>query len=246
VLVCYEATGHDVDVLIQRWVTTATDPASGCATEGRLEDFADLTANVDAQGAINDGAITSHLPGAYAPDTSIPAEHFGEAALDLAALLDEAFRDECLAYRSIWIHSRSSPSDSSNLQDYVAPRRPDVRTCAASGTKFFDSNANGERDPGARGIPRFLIWPDYDNDGVRDDDEPFSVSDNRGRYVIFDIHGTGHLHAQGNAPDQEKPSARDRLGLLVPQRRHRRWNGHGPGRTLRMCLGSVQQQRNPQ
>ncbi len=34
VLVSYEAQGNDVSVVIQRWVTTQTDPASGCATTG--------------------------------------------------------------------------------------------------------------------------------------------------------------------------------------------------------------------
>jgi hypothetical protein len=190
VLVSYQASGNDVVVVIQRWITTATDADTGCATRGRLDAFTRLTPNVDAQGAINSGAITSRLPGTYAPGDSIPAERFGEAALNLATLLDQAFDDPCLAYRSIWMHTRSSTSESSNMQDYVAPRRLDVRTCSASGTKFFDSNANGRRDSGERGIPRFLIWADYDDDGVHDSDEPFSVSDNRGRYVIFDIRGT--------------------------------------------------------
>ena len=35
VLVSYEAQGNDVSVVIQRWVTTQTDAASGCATTGR-------------------------------------------------------------------------------------------------------------------------------------------------------------------------------------------------------------------
>ena len=32
------------------------------------------------------------------------------------------------------------------MQDYVAPQPLDARTCAAAGTKFFDRNANGQRD----------------------------------------------------------------------------------------------------
>ena len=55
--------------------------------------------------------------------------------------------EECMAFTSVWMHSRSSIADSSNLQDYVAPRRLDVRTCSASGTKFFDRDADGVRDP---------------------------------------------------------------------------------------------------
>ena len=73
------------------------------------------------------------------------------------------------------------------MDDYVAPVPLSVRTCSASGTKFFDLDADGVRDPGEPGLPRFLIWADYDNDGVRDSTEPFSVTDDDGEYVIDDI-----------------------------------------------------------
>jgi uncharacterized repeat protein (TIGR01451 family) len=187
VLVSYEPQGNRVEVVIQQWVTVNTDAATGCATTGRLVDSGtDLTPDVDAQGAINRESITNYLPGA--DGGTISAERFGEASLNLAALLEEAFGDDCLAFSSIWMHSRSSTAEQSNMQDYVAPRRLNVRTCAASGVKFFDSNANGIRDPGERGIPRFVIWADYDDDGVHDQpEEPSSISDNRGRYVIYNI-----------------------------------------------------------
>lgn len=77
------------------------------------------------------------------------------------------------------------------MQDYLAPQRLVLRTCTASGTKFFDANANGRRDAGEPGIPRFLIWADYDDDGVRDAGEPFTVTDRRGRYVLSDIRPPG-------------------------------------------------------
>ena len=185
VLVSYEAQGTDVDVVIQRWITETSDAGSGCASTGRLDRYTGFTPNVDAQGAINDAAITSRLPGAY--DGTVPRRRFGEAALNLARLIAEGFDDECLAFASVWAHSRSSTSEQSNMQDYVAPQPLKVRTCAASGTKFFDLNANGVRDPDDPGIPRFKIWADYDDDGVHDDREPFSVSDNQGQYVILDI-----------------------------------------------------------
>ena len=89
--------------------------------------------------------------------------------------------------RSIWMHSRSSNEENRKMQDYVTPQPVSVRTCSASGTKFFDLDADGVRDAGEPGIPRFLIWADYDNDGVRDASEPFSVTDNNGHYVIDDI-----------------------------------------------------------
>ena len=57
--------------------------------------------------------------------------------------------------------------------------------------KFFDLNANGRRDAGEPGIPRFLVWADYDNDGRRDATEPFTETDDNGRYVLDDIRPPG-------------------------------------------------------
>jgi uncharacterized repeat protein (TIGR01451 family) len=185
VLVSYEASGKDVDVVIQRWITSQTDPTTGCATTGRLDGFTGFTPNVDAQGAVNAGTIPNRLPGYYG--ATIQAERFGETALNLSRLLDEAFGDACFSFGSVWMHSRSSTSESSNMQDYVAPHSVAVRTCAASGTKFHDLNANGRRDSGEPSLPRWVIWADYDNDGVHDADEPFGVTDSEGQYVVNDI-----------------------------------------------------------
>jgi hypothetical protein len=185
VLVSYQAQGNDVDVVLERWVTSQTDLATGCATHGHLEVLSGLTPNVDAQGAVNGPTITSYLPGFY--DGSIPIERFGEAALNLSRILDDALGDECFSFGSIWMHSRSSTEGSSNMQDYVAPQELAVRTCAASGTKFHDLNANGSRDRGEPGLPRWVIWADYDNDGVHDATEPFGITDDEGQYVVNDI-----------------------------------------------------------
>jgi uncharacterized repeat protein (TIGR01451 family) len=186
VLVSYEAQGNDVDVVLQRWITTATDPATGCAETGRLDEFTGLRPNVNAQGAINDAAITERLPSQSTPDP-IPAQRFGETALNLARLLQQGFGDRCLAFRSVWMHSRSSTSESSNMQDYVAPQPLDVSTCSASGTKFFDRDADGVRDPDDPGIPRFVIFADYDDNGQLDPVEPRTITDRQGHYVLHDI-----------------------------------------------------------
>jgi hypothetical protein len=185
VLVSYEAQGNDVDVVLQRWVTLLTDRATGCARRGRLDPLRGLTPNLDAQGAVNRTEITSHLPGFY-PST-VPILRFGETALNLTQILDDALGDECFSFGSIWMHSRSSTSDQSNMQDYVAPRAINLRSCAASGTKFHDLNANGLRDRGEPGLPRWMIWADYDNDGMYDATEPFGVTDDEGQYVVNDI-----------------------------------------------------------
>lgn len=184
-LVSYEPRGNTVSLVVHRWVTTRADADSGCATEGRLDAADDLTPNVDLQGALNAAAIANSLPGAYGG--SIPAERFGETGLDLAAIIADGFDDACFAYTSVWMHSRSSDSDAASMQDYVEPERLEARRCAAAGTKFFDRNANGTRDPGEPGLARFVIFADYDGDGVRANDEPFAVTDDDGHYVIDDI-----------------------------------------------------------
>jgi uncharacterized repeat protein (TIGR01451 family) len=186
VLVAFRAEGNRLEVVLQRWVTQQTDPRTGCARSGSLTDWTSVPARY-AQGAVNAAGIANHLPGFVPVPGTVATGRFGEASLNLARLLAIAFGDDCLAFASIWMHSRSSTSESANMQDYVAPRPLTVRTCAASGTKFFDSDADGRRDPGELGIPRFLIWADYDDDGVRDRAEPFSLTDSRGRYVIHDI-----------------------------------------------------------
>jgi uncharacterized repeat protein (TIGR01451 family) len=184
-LISYEPQGNDVDVIVQRWVTQTDDAATGCARTGRLDDLAGLTPNVDAQGAINAGAITARLPGFY--DGTVPAERFGEAALNLSRFLGEALGNRCFAFGSVWMHSRSSPSESANMQDYVAPETLALRSCAASGVKFHDVNGNGRRDAGEPGLQGWTIWADYDNDGIRATNEPFGITDDEGQYVVNDI-----------------------------------------------------------
>jgi hypothetical protein len=185
-LVTTEPHGNGVVIQLFRWTTVIADSATGCARTGTVKVVAAIPAG-SAQGAVNATAITSRLPGTFPPGSQVPAGRFSEVALNLSSLMEEKFGDECLAFASIWMHSRSSISETSNVQDYVAPRPISVRTCSASGTKFFDLDADGARDPGEPGLPRFLIWADYDNDGVRDTSEPFSVTDVDGEYVIDDI-----------------------------------------------------------
>ncbi len=183
-------TATSVDVVLQRWTSTADDLATGCSTRGRLDGVTGLTPNVDVQGAINRTEITSRLPGYY--EGTVPDERFGEAALNLSQILEDAPGiDECFAFASVWMHSRSSTSEQSNMQDYVAPHQIIARSCSASGDKFHDLDADGRRDPGEPGLPGWIIWADYDNDGVKDAAEPFGITDVEGHYVINDIRPPG-------------------------------------------------------
>ena len=188
ILVTYEISGNTADVFLRQWRTGTTDLASGCDRTGTIEPFSAVTENVEAQGAINRVPIDNVLGG----PATIPAFRFGEAALDLDALLGPEFAHGCYAFSSIWMHSRSSTSYTSQMQDYVAPKAIDLRTCAAEGTKFFDLDADGERDANEPGIPGFQIFADYDDNGELDPGEPSTVSDSDGRYVLDDIHSSSY------------------------------------------------------
>lgn len=185
--VFYTTHGNVPDVEVRRWVTTVADDTTDCARSGHFADAVAVTANVTAQGQLNATAIPSHLGGAFS--ATVPAGQFGEAALNLSDIAEKVFGDRCLAYSSVWMHSRASEEVTSQKKDFVGPVRLPVRSCTASGTKFWDGNNNHQRDPGEPGLPRFLIWADYNNDGHRDANEPFSITDDHGHYVIYDIHG---------------------------------------------------------
>jgi uncharacterized repeat protein (TIGR01451 family) len=187
-LITVEPQGNAVSAFVKRWTTTTTDAATGCARTGSLSD-ANVSANVDVQGAVNATAIDNSLPGTLG--TSIPAQQFGEAALNLGKILSSALGTSCGAFTSFWMHSRSSPSENSNMQDYVAPHAIDARRCAAAGTKWLDNNANGVRDPGDGPLAGFRIYADLNDNGHYDSGEPFAITDANGDYVIDGIKQSG-------------------------------------------------------
>jgi hypothetical protein len=241
ILISYDAQGNDVEVVLQRWITTATDLDTGCATRGRLNGLTGLTPNVDVQGAINATAITSRLPGYY--DGTVPEERFGETALNLSQILEDALGDECFAFASIWMHSRSSTAEDSNMQDYVAPRDFIARSCSASGTKFHDLDADGRRDRGEPGLARWIIWADYDDDGIRDDVEPFGITDAHGHYVINGIRppdGTYMLRETLSTELGLRRARRAGVTCSYPNANTPGGTGSAPGGLFRCGWGPIQ------
>jgi uncharacterized repeat protein (TIGR01451 family) len=196
-LINFETQGNVPHVEVRRWVTDDPAGGEGCARKGHFEPPVGVVpspaADANAQGQLNATAIPSHLGGAFTP--SLPARQFGEASLNLSDIAEKVFSDRCLAYSSIWMHSRASESLTSQMKDFVAPEPLPARSCTASGTKFWDANANGVRDAPADepGLPRWMIWADYDNDGRHDANEPFSITDDDGEYLIYDIRGEYRL-----------------------------------------------------
>lgn len=238
--ISYEPHGNDVEVVIRRWVTDLADAATGCARTGHLDGLSGLSPNVDVQGAINAAAITARLPGFYSG--TVPAERFGEASLNLSQFLQDALGNPCFSFGSVWMHSRASDSVSSNMEDYVAPQALAVRSCAASGTKFEDRNANGRRDAGEPGLPRWMIWADYDDDGAPDGNEPFAVTDNDGQYVINDIRppdGTYMLRETLLTPAARRRAVVARVRCSFPNRGTPGGTGMAPGGMFRCAWGPI-------
>ena len=242
ILVSYEPHGNGVDVVLQRWRSTADDLATGCSTRGQLDGLTGLTPDVDAQGAINRTAITSRLPGYY--EGTVPAERFGEVALNLSQILEDAPGvDKCFSFASVWMHSRSSTSEQSNMQDYVAPHKIIARSCSASGDKFHDLDADGRRDPGEPGLPGWIIWADYDNDGVKDAAEPFGITDAEGHYVINDIRPPNGTYMLRETLATKVGLRRARVASVAcsyPNDSTPGGTGSAPGGTFRCGWGPIQ------
>jgi hypothetical protein len=188
-LITFELNYNDVTVSVRTWKTATTDPSTGCARTGSLSDAANVTANTDIQGAVNAGTIANSLPGSLGP--TIPNAQFGETAINLSRVLSSALGATCGVFTSFWMHSRSSDSESSSMQDYVAPHAIDARRCAAAGTKWLDNNANGVRDAGDGPLSGFRIYADLNGNGRYDNGEPFAITDDNGDYVIDDIKASG-------------------------------------------------------
>lgn len=189
-LVAVAAHGNSIAVHLERWVTDVADDVSSCARLGHTQTIGDFPAG-SAQGNVNTAPITSRLPGTVAPGAQIAPALFAETALNLTALLQSALHDSCFVFGSLWMHSRASDQPNSALKDFVAPQPVAVRSCAASGTKFHDLNANGAFDAGEPGIPGFVIFADYNNNGLRDANEPATETDPDGNYVLGDIRPAG-------------------------------------------------------
>jgi hypothetical protein len=130
ILISFEPHGNGASVQVDRWVSSKTDAATGCATQGTLQSASNLS-TTHVQASFNTSApILSYLPGFY--DGTIPTLNFGEAAINLSAVLSD-IGHPCGEFASTWMHSRSSSaSETAELKDYVAPEPFAVRTCKAS------------------------------------------------------------------------------------------------------------------
>jgi uncharacterized repeat protein (TIGR01451 family) len=245
-LIGFLPKGNDpgVSVVLYRWRTeTAATGGRPCALTGTWTRFDDLSPGT-AQGTMNPQPITNLLRnGFYDVNATMNARVFGETALNLTRLLTDVLDDACVSFGLISMHSHSSDTITSALKDWVKPRPLTVRTCSASGTKFWDRNADGDRDPGEGPLANFRIWADYfPFDGRWDRRvEPSAITDERGEYVINDI-----IPPDGTYMLRERLLRSARLERLISNRwRCSAPSTTGPGGRFRCAHGPIDVNATP-
>src|SRR4051812_27394019 len=125
----------NVNIVVYRWTSTTVDAATGC---GKTGTFQALSPGPAAEASMNNSAITNYLsPGTLG--SSIAQGEFGEAAVNLTGVLSGANLNPCETFGQISMHTRSSTSIGSQLQDYIAPAPVLVRSCSLAITKTGSS-----------------------------------------------------------------------------------------------------------
>jgi uncharacterized repeat protein (TIGR01451 family) len=198
-LLSFEVGGSSLTTSLYRWTGDGSGPAtcrdgangtftgSGAIPAGRF------------QGAMNPAAIMNYVnPAAYG--ATFPGNAFGEAAIDIPAVLRGMGASPCFGFLQMQVHSRSSSSISSAMIDYTSPVPVHIQSCAVTGTQYQDTNGSGARDAGEPGLAGFRMYVDLDDDGTRDPGEPSGVSDASGFYRILDV-------PAGSARIRQEPKA---------------------------------------
>ena len=175
-LISYEIDPSSKNVIFTayRWTANSVGPAS--CPEGRTGTFSPVTLPMGStQGYMNfDAPITNYLATSTLP-TTFATGTFGEGAINLTQTIGTGV-DPCFSFGQVQLHTRSSSSLSSALQDTVDPAPLILRQCTASGKKFEDKNANGTQDSGEPGLAGWRIYVDTNNDGDYDAGEPFAIT----------------------------------------------------------------------
>jgi hypothetical protein len=80
---------------------------------------------------------------------------------------------------------RAQSSNSSFALDTFEDRR--LMSASASGVVFQDLAANGHRDTNEPGLPNVKVYVDLNNDGVKQDTEPQSLTDKLGKFSFTNL-----------------------------------------------------------
>jgi len=117
--------GTNPELFLSKWV--ASGPKALCEAANSTPCWGtrvNLSATNDATGSINTSAIPSAEAdglGAISPRT------FGEATVDFSAIVG----DDCVAFGSAYLKSRSSDSFTAAMKDFIAPLETGINNCGA-------------------------------------------------------------------------------------------------------------------
>ena len=120
--------GTNPQLFLSTWVTTG--PGSQCEAANNTPCWGDrinLSASGDATGSINTTAIPVAESDGLATVNPVSARTFGEASVDFSAIVG----DDCVAFGSAYLKSRSSDSFTAALKDFIAPAPVDIDKCGA-------------------------------------------------------------------------------------------------------------------
>jgi uncharacterized repeat protein (TIGR01451 family) len=187
VLLSFEVGGSTLTTSLYRWTGDGSGPAA--CPNGANGTFAGSGAIPASrfQGAMNAASAIANYVNPGAHGATFPANAFGEAAIDLPAVLQSMGASPCFGFLQMQVHTRSSSSISSAMIDYTTPVPVNIQSCAAIGTQYQDTNGNGTREAGEPGLAGFEAYVDLDDDGARDAGEPSGVSDATGFYRILEV-----------------------------------------------------------
>jgi uncharacterized repeat protein (TIGR01451 family) len=145
-LISYEVasggTPPNVDIVVYKWTTLTTDPnGSGCGATGSLTP---LDPQPFAQGAVNATDINNRISAAVGD--MLAAGTFGEASINLTQILKKLRISPCESFAQVTMHTRSSTSIDSQLQDLSPTVALPIQPCtlkldkqvSVSDTSHFD------------------------------------------------------------------------------------------------------------
>jgi Prealbumin-like fold domain len=136
VLIQYDLSqgGVNPQLFLSRWVTSG--PGSQCVANNATPCWGNTTAsglpprvNLTTAGLATGSINTTAIPAADADGLgAISPRTFGEAQIDFDALAGE---DECVAFGSAYLKSRSSDSFTAALKDFIAPLTLNFSLCGS-------------------------------------------------------------------------------------------------------------------
>src|SRR6266700_1623615 len=153
-LVTYDFGGSGTPTLgLLKWVTSGA--ASQCFSSNSLPCWGNrvnLSAAGFAEGAVNATTVTDPIA---SPSISLPANTFGEAAVNLTAA--GVFpAGTCEAFGSVFLKSRASASFGAEVKDFVAPVAINISNC---GTIVVKKVTDPSPDPTSTSFPFTLTGP---------------------------------------------------------------------------------------